>query len=480
MYEHISFKSCLLVSLVLLGLSVAPWITRHTPAPDILAQIEQEGELVVLTRNGPTTFYEGPNGPAGFEYDLAKLFADQLGVRLRIVTARRFEDILPLVAQRNVHLAAAGLTVTEARERQVRFGPSYLEITPQLVYRLGRPAPKAPRDLAGGLVEVVAGSSHADRLRELAAATPFHWFSSPQDIAGLLARVWRKELDYTVADSHEVAFYRRYYPELRIAFDLGPPQPLAWAFPKGTDDSLVQAARRFFQRITADGTLAQLKERHFGHIRDFDYVGLRKFLRHTEERLPRYRRHFEGAARKYGLDWRLLAAIGYQESHWNHRAVSPTGVRGIMMLTRTTAAEMGYRNRINPRNSIYGGARYFARLKRRLPASIPEPDRTWFALAAYNLGLGHVLDVRDITRRRGGDPDKWMDVKENLPLLMDKRWYRQTRHGYARGVEAQRYVENIRSYYDILLWQTSAHRAPADATTLVQSPQRTHIDPSFL
>ncbi len=458
------------VTILLLGLSSAPLITRQAPPPSILDQIQRSGELVVLTRNSPTTFYEGPNGPTGFEYDLVKLFAEQLGARLKIVTPESFDAILPLVAQRNVHLAAAGLTVTEERRRRVRFGPPYLEITQQLVYRHGGKSPRDMTMLGNGLIEVVAGSSHADRLRQMAMRTPVNWRSSQTDVAGLLARVWEKTLDYTVADSHEVSFYRRYYPELRIAFDLGPPQQLAWAFPKGTDDSLYKEAQRFFQRIRADGTLDRLKERHFGHIRDFDYVGLRRFLRHQEQRLPRYRRFFEGAARKYGLDWRLLAAIGYQESHWNHRAVSPTGVRGIMMLTRATAADMGYRNRINPRNSIYGGARYFSQIKRRLPEDIEEPDRTWFALAAYNLGLGHVLDVRDITRRRGGDPDKWMDVKENLPLLMERRWYRKTRHGFARGIEAQRYVENIRSYYDILLWQTDSHRAPANTTILVRSP----------
>ncbi|HHH35521.1 MAG TPA: membrane-bound lytic murein transglycosylase MltF [Gammaproteobacteria bacterium] len=477
MQERIYFKWFLAVTVIFAGLSLPPLVTLHAPPPSVLEQIQRNGELVVLTRNGPTTFYEGPNGPAGFEYDLAKLFAEQLGVRLKIVTPESFDAILPLVTRRSVHLAAAGLTITEARKRRVRFGPPYQTITQQLVYRRGHTPPRSPEALAGGLVEVVEGSSHADRLQTLSLRTPIRWRSSRKDVAQLLARVWRKTLDYTVVDSNEFSVYRRYYPELRVAFDLGAPQQLAWAFPKSSDDSLYTAARRFFQRIRADGTLARLKERYFGHVQDFDYVGLRKFMRHMEQRLPRYRQYFQDAARKYGQDWRLLAAIGYQESHWNHRAISPTGVRGIMMLTRSTAAEMGYRNRIDPRNSIHGGARYFARLKRRLPASIREPDRTWFALAAYNLGLGHIRDVRDITRARGGDPDKWMDVKQNLPLLMEERWHRRTRHGYARGIEALRYVENIRSYYDLLQWQERPHRPPA-TTVLVRSPRLLPSDPS--
>ena len=128
------------------------------------------------------------------------------------------------------------------------------------------------------------------------------------------------------------------------------------------------------------------------------------------------------------------------------------------MLTRTTAADMGYSNRIDPQNSINGGARYFSILKRRIPQHIAEPDRTWLALAAYNIGLGHLEDARTITQQRGGDPNKWVDVKESLPLLTQKRWYEQLGHGYARGNEALIYVENIRSYYDILVWQTEPNK----------------------
>ena len=450
------------ISVILLGLSTAPLITRHAPSPSVLDQIRKQNELVVLTRNSPTTYYAGASGPTGFEYDLARLFAGYLGVELKIVVPENFNAIIPNVAQRNVHLAAAGLTITDARKRHIRFGPPYQSITQQLIYRSGTPRPRSLEDLRGGLIEVVAGSSHAARLSELAISLPsLAWRASNQaGEAELLSRVWNKSIDYTVADSNAFTLNQHFYPELRVAFDISPPQQLAWAFPKGKDDSLYNEAVKFFALIERNGQLAQLRDRHYSHVRDFDYVGTRKFLRHMQQRLPRYQAYFEEAARKYNLDWRLLAAIGYQESHWNHRAVSPTGVRGIMMLTRKTAAEMGYRDRIKPRNSIDGGARYFRKLKLRLPERIKEPDRTWFALAAYNMGMGHLHDVRSLTRRQGGDPDKWVDVKERLPLLMQKRWYQQTRYGYARGLEALQYVENIRNYYDILVWRNETGQPP--------------------
>lgn len=441
-------------------------------SPNTLEQVKSQGELVIVTRNGPTTYYEGPFGPTGPEYDLASLFAEHLGVKLHIKTATNFGDILPMVAQREAHLAAAGLTVTAERKRRVRFGPSYQTITQQVVYRSGDERPKSLHDITDASMEVIAGSSHAARLSKVSIQYPeLNWLENSEIGSDeLLSKVWNRETRYAIADSHDVQMNQRFYPELRVAFDLTGPQQLAWAFPLGSDHSLYLEAQRFFDIIRKNGQFDQVMERHYGHIQEFDYVGTRKFMRHIDRRLPHYIDYFREASEKNSIDWRLLAAVGYQESHWNPRAVSPTGVRGIMMLTRATAADMGYTNRVKPRNSILGGGRYLAQLKRRLPKRIPDPDRTWFALAAYNIGLGHLHDARIITQKRGGNPDKWMDVKENLPLLMQKRWYKKTRHGYARGNEALRYVENIRSYYDILVWRTDDAK-PHQPLEITQAPQ---------
>ncbi len=445
-------------TLALIPLAAAVLLTGFARPPTLLEQVIESGELVVATRTSPTTYYVNAGVPAGPEHDLAQMFADHLGVALRIVEPGHFSEILPLVTRREAHLAAAGLSVTRERERIVRFGPSYQEITQQLVYRNGHPAPRSPEDLVGAApVEVVAGSSHAEQMRRLALAQPgIEWRENTTDAIGdLLARVWQRELPYTIADSNEISLNQRYFPELRTAFDFNEPERLAWAFAKGKDDSLLQASREFFALIEADGRLEQVLERYYGHAREFDYVGVRRLLRHVEQRLPAYLATFQEAADRNGIDWRLLAAVGYQESHWDPRAISPTGVRGIMMLTRTTAADLGIQNRIDPVNSIRGGARYLRQIERRLPDEIRDPDRTWFALAAYNIGPGHLHDAREITRRRGGDPNRWMDVMDSLPLLMQPEWHAQTRFGYARGREAVTYVQNIRGYYDILVWQTT-------------------------
>lgn len=427
-----------------------------------LDRVLERGELRVLTRNTATTYFEGPEGPTGIEYDLAAGFADYLGVKLELVIPDNFTDILAQVENGDVDLAAAGLTITETRRALIKFGPSYQKITPQLVYRVGTPAPKNLDELHGSL-EVVAGSSHAERLRDLKEEYPNLSFQENNELESeqLLNLVWEQVIDYTVADSNEVAINRRFYPELRVAFDLSSPEPLAWAFPPGEDNSLLDKAKAYFTELRTNGRLDQLLERYYGHVGDFDYVGTRRYMAHIQQRLPRYRDWFIEAAEQTGLDWRLLAAVGYQESHWNPRAVSPTGVRGIMMLTQATMRQLGINeSRHDPEASIMGGARYIARVKAKIPERVQEPDRTWMALAAYNVGFGHLEDARILAQRDGADPDKWVDVKNYLPRLSQKKWYKQTRHGYARGREPVRYVENIRSYYDILVWQTERERKP--------------------
>jgi len=436
--------------------------------PSILEQVQEQNELIVISRNGPTTYYEDTNGPAGFEYELTKLFADDLGVELSIVVPPNFNDILPLTALGDVHLAAAGLSVTEKRKKKVRFGPTYQKITPQLVYRSGSRRPKTLADLSG-ILEVVAGSSHEEHLVALQPEYPeLTWTARENSNEELLVYVWEQLIEYTVADSNELAVNRRFYPELKPAFDISPEEPLAWAFPPGDDNSLLDKAVLFFNRIREDGTLVQLIERYYGHIGDFDYVGTRRYQADVEFRLPRYREMFIEAASEVGMDWRLLAAIGYQESHWNADAVSPTGVRGIMMLTLDAAKDVGIENRLDPAQSIEGGARYLSAMIGKIPERITEPDRTWLALAAYNIGYGHLEDARILTQKNKGNIDKWIDVKKNLPLLSQKKWFQQTRYGYARGREPVRYVENIRTYYDILVWMTEKDIEIPEAPKLPQ------------
>jgi membrane-bound lytic murein transglycosylase F len=244
---------------------------------------------------------------------------------------------------------------------------------------------------------------------------------------------------------------RNVYPGLAVAFDIGDTQKIVWALPPRSSQALRNALARFVEQAHKDGSIKRIYERYFGHVKRLDSSDILGILQRRPQRLPGLRQHFQEAQTLTGIDWRLLAAIGYQESQWNAFATSPTGVRGVMMLTGETADRMGVKDRLNARQSIIGGARYLALMKDSLPPRIPEPDRTWLALAAYNQGQGHMEDARRIAQARGGNPDSWADVKEALPFLARGTYSKAMKYGYARGGEALHFAENIRNYYDILL-----------------------------
>lgn len=425
--------------------------------PTVLEEVKQTGTLKILTRNTPTTYYEGSDGPAGLEYELASMFADHLGVKLEIDSNHDIQDIYQSLENGDAHLAAAGLEISLERTSQVYFSQSYMDVQPVVIYNRKKKTPRTIEDLIGKQTAVIAGTNNAQLLRELQQKHPKLSWKETSDLEAtdLIRMVHEQELDAAVINSNEFDINKAYYSRAKQAFTLDEPHKLAWAMPKHRDNTLYNAVRDFFNQIEANGTLSQIKDRYFGHTEELNYVGVQLFLRHIRNRMPKYEKHFKQAAEKYNLDWRLLAATGYQESHWRPRAKSPTGVRGIMMLTLNTASDMGVSNRLDPKQSIYGGARYLSKLIRRMPEQILEPDRTWMALASYNVGYGHLEDARKITEHMKKDPNKWIDVREHLPLLQKRNWYRFTKHGFARGEEPVHYVQNIRQYYDILTWYDS-------------------------
>ncbi|MGC1508805.1 membrane-bound lytic murein transglycosylase MltF [Ketobacter nezhaii] len=426
------------------------------PALPLLEQVKEQGELIVATQTGPTTYFSELDRDTGFEYELVKAFADYMGVTLVLKTYTDLGELLAAVQNGEVHLAAAGLTVTRERSRSLRFSSPYQQITQELVYHSDSARPKELADIQNKKIVVIANSSHSENLKQMKNTYPgLRWEEKPNSSPlSLLNMVNDRQAEYVVMDSNVFNSYRDVFPELRSAFELKGPQPMAWAFAKKADNSLFTMAEMFFNKANDSGALEDLRVRFFGH-REFDYVGARTFLSHLDSRLVNYEEEFKTNAKQLGLDWRLLAAIGYQESLWNPNAISPTGVRGIMMLTRRTAKEMGVTNRRNARESIEGGARYFKKLYRRLPEEVVEPNRTWFALAAYNVGYGHLMDARRLAKSEGANPDNWFDVRERLPLLRKREYYSKTRHGFARsGAQSVVYVKNIRRYYDALVWAT--------------------------
>ena len=420
-----------------------------------LERIKEDGVLRVITRNSPATYFQDRNGETGFEYELVKRFADDLGVKLEIETADNLDDLFKqLGTPKGPVIAAAGLVSSDRRKQDARFSRPYLDITPQIIYRNGKSRPTSAQDLIGKHIMVMQGSTHAEQLAELKKKYPSinYQESDSVEVVDLLRMVDEGQIDLTLIDSNEVAMNQVYFPNVRVAFDLGDALSQRWAVAQGDDNSLLNEINAFLEKVDKNGTLQRLKDRYYGHVDVLGYVGAYTFAQHLQQRLPKYEKHFRDSAKVEQVDWRLLAAIGYQESMWQASVTSKTGVRGLMMLTQNTAQAMGVSNRLDPKQSINGGAKYFAYIKDQLDDSIKEPDRTWFALAAYNVGTGHLDDARKLAEREKLNPNKWLDVKKMLPRLAQKQWYSKTRYGYARGGEPVHFVANIRRYYDILTW----------------------------
>ncbi|PIE36388.1 membrane-bound lytic murein transglycosylase MltF [candidate division KSB3 bacterium] len=417
------------------------------------ADIKQSGKLIVLTRNAPSTWYVGRDGqPVGPEYDMVESFAAQMGVTVEYVIKDTVKDIMSALEKGEGDIAAAGLTVTDARKLKFQFSPAYLDVTQQVVCRRDKVQPESVKDLIGLNLTTIANSSYSERLSELKTNghPDLQWSETgDKDTEHLLAEVSEGLIDCTIADSHIVDINRRYLPRLMAPFNLTQDQSLAWAMQKGAEN-LKKEIENWFGDYKESGRLGATLEKYYGFFDAFDYVDVNTLHRRIKGRFPKYEAMFKKAADKYNLPYSLLAAQGYQESHWNAKAKSPTGVRGIMMLTRPTAKAMGVKNRLNPEQSINGGAKYLARLKGRLSDEIKEPDRTWLALAAYNVGMGHLHDAQTLARKMKLDPYSWRSIREVLPLLSQKRYYKELKYGYARGSEPVKYVQRIREYQHVI------------------------------
>jgi membrane-bound lytic murein transglycosylase F len=441
-------------SKISIAASAAVLLNTCSPLPSLIDQIKTLGELRVATRIGPLSYYEGSDGtPQGPEYELARRFADELGVRLTILPMRSYVDIYAALDSGRAHIAAAGLKIPARPIEHIEFGPSYQVVREHLIYRRGAVRPGSLAEIGNGDLEIAAGSSHAKALSAARDKLPeLVWVEdSTTNSQALLEGVADGTIDYTIADSSEFAFAHDAHPDLRVAFDFPGSQLLAWAASNRYPE-FQSALRVYFSGLNSNGELAAIVSRYYDHSEDAEFAEAPIFMRHLETRLPLYKRWFEEAAQHNSQDWRLLAAIGYQESKWNPTAASASGALGLMQLTSVSATAVKVANPTDPRQSIFGGARYFKQVYEKIPSHVPEPDRTWFALAAYNIGYGHLEDARVLAQKAGRDPDSWNEVRAFLPLLADERWYTQTENGYARGIESVQYVDNIRSYVDLLEW----------------------------
>ncbi|MBW2940569.1 membrane-bound lytic murein transglycosylase MltF [Zhongshania aquimaris] len=417
-----------------------------------VSDIKASGELRVLMRNAPTIYYlDKYNHPAGPEYQMAEAFAEHLGVKLVVVLEETINDTLTALKAGKADMAASGLTITDQRKSQFLFTKQIESVTEQLVCRRGGNVAKSLEQLSKVSIEVVTGSSYEETLETLKLSNPqLSWKSNTQTgTEALLQKVWNSKIDCTIADSTIVDVNRRFMPELIVLLDVSKPKSQAWMMPN-SGKSLKSEADTWLNSSAGKAIAKTVHNRYYSYIEQFDFVDIRTLTKRIEDRLPKYESIFAKAAKTHNIDESLMAAQAYQESHWDAQAKSPTGVRGIMMLTQNTAKSLGVKDRLNPKEAIPAGALYLDQMREKFDEAIPEPDRTYMALAAYNIGRAHMHDAQTLARKLGKDPKKWSDLREVLPMLSDKRYYKDLKYGYARGLEPVRYVQRIRNYEDII------------------------------
>lgn len=417
-----------------------------------LERIQSRGELRVALIATPPLYFPDESLIKGYDYDIVSNYASSIGVKLEIIRTDTIGDVTTLLKQGKAHIGIAGNSPSTPDERIADSIPYDHDEWLIIGNRSNRLPESIDEMIPPSTVVVAKGSKPALVMTELKKQNPqLYWLELPNaNNRQVLEQVNKNNFKLTVINAKVYKYYRYIYPEIKVAFTLENQYPSVWLTHKNDDVSILTSINEFISRYKKSGKLEKSYNSYFRHLNVFNYTDSVHYLRLIKTKLPLYWPYFKRAAVDNQFDERFLAAVSYQESHWNKKARSHTGVRGLMMLTKDTAKRVGVRNRLDPEQSIMGGAKYLNILKESLSDNIKEPDRFWMTLASYNIGLGHLEDARILTQKQGDDPNLWIDVEKHLPKLSEKKWHKKTKYGYARGHEPVEFVRRVRRYYDIL------------------------------
>lgn len=459
-------------------------------------------DLIVLLRDNPLSYNQDINGnTSGFEHDLVIKLAEQLNVKAQfiLVDNEHFDEFL---ANEYYHLAVSWLSVDNKNNRNEitqsnqfnisgknlhklkinknRLTPQIIATKDVLLQNEFTPPIKSVQQLKGKTIHVIAGTRQAATAKQLKQKIENLEIvevksGNELDLLENLANnelPLHKNVNYVIADEYIDLMANHIFPNVRKTLTIpnkdNDNKAIVWilgkqfAFNKNKDKNETEndneknnppswetITQKFVENLHKNNYLTKLKDIHFGHLQRLNSTDVAVFLSDIEKILPRYRKYFHEAEKISGLDWRLIAALSYQESHWDPNATSPTNVRGIMMLTEETADRLKVSNRLNARQSIKAGAVYLNYLKDSFVGA-EEPDKTWLALAAYNTGLGGVLGARRLAKKHNANPNNWYEIKKFLPLMARPGYAESVNSVKVRGGEAVILTENVRSYYGIL------------------------------
>jgi membrane-bound lytic murein transglycosylase F len=401
-----------------------PLLTSYTP----IQTLDDQGNPVQLI--------------SGFDHDLATLFAESLDREPVFTVANSYDDLVSQLKSGKADMAAAWLPKTFIDGQGLSAGPTYGWMQPVLLRR-ARVLPQHRMEQSANNNQAASTANISSEIKQIQSLALPELYPSNPAITALICSDTSAEIATSV------------FPNLSIHATKEKKQEVVWAFAPPSADTektvpFKSEAEAFLKDLNARGRMSQIRDKHFGALRKLPTRDKLAFLERSQAILPIYEPLFKQAQQETGVDWRLIASLGYQESHWNPQATSPTGVRGIMMLTEGTSALLGVRDRLDPAEAIPAGARYLKQLRRNVKGRISEPDRTWMALAGYNQGPGNLIAARNLAKKYGLNPGSWYDVKLMYPLLARTDFTANLKTGTANGQEAVTLAERVRMFYTLL------------------------------
>lgn len=435
-------------------------------AEDILNRIVQRGKLVALTDYNSVNYYIYRGEPMGYQYELLRKFTDHLGLRLELRIEENLEKGFELLEKGDVDLIAMGLTVTGKRRTQFDFTDPIIITRQVLVQQMPEGWQQmATRDqiesnllrssleLAGKTIHVEAGSIFKKRLQTLMdeIADTIYIIEDKREVEELIGAVARGEIEYTVADEHIALINERVYPGIDVKMPLSFPQKLAWAVKKTPEKQFLNEINLWLDQFSNTLEARVIYNKYFQSNR-VRYLAKSEYTSFNEGRLSVYDETIKEVAAVIGWDWRLLASLIYQESEFKPDAVSWAGAYGLMQLMPVVMEQFGIDSTASPEEQIKIGGKFIQYLDRQIPASVTDSsERIKFVLAAYNSGVGHVLDARRLAQKYNKNPDIWTGETDFFMLNKSKpAFYHDSvvYYGYARGEETFAFVEQIIDRYD--------------------------------
>lgn len=432
-----------------------------------LEVIQKRGYINVLVDNNSFSYFIYKGRSMGYEYELLKLLADHLKVDLKIKVISGVENAIEQLNSGEGDILAFPLTIIKERTEYVNFTRPLFNSYQVLVQRkpenwrtlsqdqINQRLIRNAADLIGKEVHVMKSSSFAERIKnlsnEIGGDILIREDSANAESESLIKRVVTGEIEYTVAD-HPIAMVNAtYYPNLDVSTILSLPQQIAWAMRKSSPQ-LLSTTNKWLIKIKKEPTFMVVYNRYFKSPRtsllrvksDYSSLGGNK--------ISKYDDLIKAGAGKLGWDWRLLAAVVYQESRFMNNDESWAGARGLMQLMPETAERFGAKNRDDPKQNIRAGVNYLKYLDKYWLKSVRDRDeRLKFVLASYNVGLSHIIDARKLTEKYGKSPVLWNgNVQYYLLKKSEPAYYRDpvAPAGYCKCEEPVNYVKDVLERYE--------------------------------